>query len=172
MYLPKILLCSLCFLLCFTSNSFGQKVLQMEKRGKAKTKKFYIGDELTYQLEGDKEWYTEVIQDILVEQNSILFPSRIISIDQIRKIKTFKNRRRSRALSTSLFVFSGGFVSLSLIVAATTSWSLGTNFWLFPAIAVPTGLLIRWIFNSKTYKLGKKRKLRVLDLNIVPYQNP
>ena len=89
MYLPKILLCSLCFLLCFTSNSFGQKVLQMEKRGKAKTKKFYIGDELTYQLEGDKEWYTEVIQDILVEQNSILFPSRIISIDQIRKIKTF-----------------------------------------------------------------------------------
>ncbi|MEM9820601.1 MAG: hypothetical protein AAF985_05995 [Bacteroidota bacterium] len=162
-----LLLCGICL-----NSARGQKVLQMEKYGKAKTKKYFIGDVLTYQLEGDDLWYTEVIQDILVEEESLLFPSRLIPIDQIRKIKSFKNRRWSRALGTSLFLFSGGFMGLSLIAAATTSFTLGTNFWLFPAIAVPLGFLVRWIFKSKTYKLGKKRKLRVLDLNVIPHQNP
>lgn len=156
----------------FLTNSFGQKVLQMEKRGKVKTKKYYIGQELTYQLKGDDYWYTERIQDILVNENSILFANRLIHIDNISKIKSFRNRGWSKAISTSLFSFSGVFVSLSLIASATTSWSTGTLVWLFPAIAVPAGLLIRFLFKSKTYKLGKKRKLRLLDLNVIPVQNP
>ena len=166
------LLFLLLFCFCCGQIGFSQKVLQLEKYGKAKTKKYFIGEELTYQLEGDDDWYTEVIQDILVEEESLLFPSRLIPISEIRKIKSFKNRRWSRGLSNSLFWFSGGFVGLSLIAAATTTFTLGTNVWLFPAIAVPVGFLVRWIFKSKTYKLGKKRKLRVLDLNIIPYQNP
>jgi len=166
------LLLLLLFCFCGVQSGLSQKILQIEKYGKAKTKKYFIGDELTYQLEGDDFWYTEIIQDILVEQESLLFPSRLIPIDKIRKIKSFKSRRWSRALSNSLFWFSGGFVGLSLIAAATTTFTLGTNVWLFPAIAVPVGFLVRWIFKSKTYKLGKKRKLRVLDLNVIPYQNP
>lgn len=162
----------LLFFLLSLVNGYGQKVLQMEKYGKAKTKKYYIGEVLTFQLEGDDYWYTEAIQDILVAENSVLFTNRVVKIDQIRKIKSFKNRRWSRGLSNNLFSFAGGFLGLSLLADATTSWEVGSAVWVLPTIAVVTGLLVRWLFRSKTYKLGKKRKLRVLDLNIVPYQGP
>ena len=53
------------FLSCiFLSPVLSQKVLQMEKYGKLKTTKYFIGDKLVFQLKGDDYWYHEIIQDL------------------------------------------------------------------------------------------------------------
>ena len=155
----------ICFC-AFPLISNAQKLLQIEKRNSLKTQRYYIGDELIFQLEGDDEyWYKERIQDVLVDANSILFPSRVINISKITRIRSFKNQAWSRGISNNAFIASGGFVGLSLIGAAATEFMLSAASVIIPGSAVVVGLAIRLIFKRKTYRIGKKRRLRVLDLN-------
>ncbi len=163
-------LCYSVFLLLFffTSHSiFAQKLLQIEKVGTLKTQRFYIGEEVVFQLVGETDgyWYRETIEDILVDANSVLFTHRLIEIADIAKIRTFKNRGWSRGLSNNAFVASSGFVGLSLIAAATTEFMLNTASVIIPGTTIIAGLAIRLIFRRKTHRMGKRKRLRVLDLN-------
>lgn len=152
----------------FTTNSiFAQKLLQIEKVGTLKVQRFYIGDEVVFQLEGETEnyWYRERIQDIMVESKSVLFTNRLIKIADITKIRTFNNQGWSRGLSTNAFVASGGFVGLSLIASAVTEFMLSPATVILPGVTIIAALAIRIIFRRKTHRMGKRRRLRVLDLN-------
>ena len=105
-------------------NSFGQKFLQIEKYGKTKVEKFYIGDELTYQLNGDKKtWYNGTINDLLVDDNIIVFENRAINMKDISAIRTFKHAELSRSLSLQLIAFGIGFGGISLI-ATLAGWNV------------------------------------------------
>lgn len=149
----------------FPLSSTAQKLLQIEKRNSLKTQRYYIGDEVVFQLEGDDDfWYREKIKDILVDANSVLFTNRIINISKITKIRSFKNQSWSRGLSNNAFVAAGGFTGLSLLAAALTEFMLSGASIIIPGTAVIAGLAIRLIFKRKTYRMGKKRRLRVLDL--------
>jgi len=157
------------FLSClFLSPTLCQKVLQMEKYGKLKTKKYFIGEELVFQLEGDDYWYRETIQDLYVDENTILFNNRVIKVDQIVAIKSYKSRGWSRALSTNAYFASGAFVGFSLLAKAVNLADLSRATIIIPGVTIVVAWIIRKIFNSKKYKIGKKRKLRVLDLNFHP----
>ena len=121
-YFPLLILFSV-----FISNPlFAQKLLQIEKVGTLKTQRYYIGDEVVFQLKGETEnyWYKEKIRDVLVDSKSVLFANRVIKIDDISKIRSFKNQGWSRGLSNNAFVASGGFVGMSLLAAALTELSL------------------------------------------------
>jgi len=146
---------------------FAQKLLQIEKVGSLKTQRYYIGDEVIFQLEGEEDdyWYRERIIDILVEANSVLFTNRVIKISSITKIRSFKDRGWSRNLSSRAFLASGAFVAFSLIGSATTEFMLNRASAIIPGATIIVGLAIRLIFRRKTYKIGKRRRLRVLDLN-------
>ncbi len=158
--LLTIFLCSV-----FLSTALCQKVLQMEKYGKLKTKKYFIGEELVFQLKGDDYWYHETIQDLYVDEHTILFTNRVIKVDQIVAIKSYKNRAWSRGVSTNAYVASGAFVGLSLLGKALDYSDLNRATIIIPGVTVIVAWLIRKIFKSKKYKIGKKRKLRLLDLN-------
>jgi len=141
--------------------------LQIEKVGTLKTQRFYIGDEVVFQLVGETEgyWYREKIEDILVDAKSVLFTHRLIKIGDIAKIRTFKNRGWSKGLSNNAFVAAGGFVGFSLIASALTEFMLSPASAIIPGAAVVGGLIIRLIFRRKTHRMGKRKRLRVLDLN-------
>lgn len=163
------LLLLIVFLSCLISSPvIAQKVLQMEKYGKLKTKKYFIGQDLVFQLNGKKDWYHETIQDILVDEKLILFPTRIVKLEDITAIKSFKNRGWSRGLSNNAYVASGAFVGLSLFTTAIGYWELSPASIIIPGVTVVVAWIIRKIFKSRTYKIGKKRKLRLLDLNFHP----
>ena len=162
------------FLSCiFLSPVLSQKVLQMEKYGKLKTTKYFIGDKLVFQLKGDDYWYHETIQDIYVNENTILFTNRVIKVDQIVAIKSYKNRNWSRNISTSAYVVSGTFVGLSLLAKAANVGELSRATINLPGVTIIAGWLIRKIFKSRKYKIGNKRRLRLLDLNFhsTPYRS-
>lgn len=149
----------------------AQKVLQMEKFGKVKTTKFYIGDEITFTLQDDsKYWYKGVIQDILVEEGLVLMRNQAVKVNEISAIRSFHPSRWSRPISSNLFVFAASWTLFKIATLPFNSGSvfdtkIGVADGVIVGSAVVLGFLIRKIFKYRTYKIGKKRRLRLLDLN-------
>ena len=65
-----LLLCTLLSAFFFSIDSHAQKVLQIERYGRAETEKIFIGEGIEYQLTDSKDWRYAVIEDINIEQNS------------------------------------------------------------------------------------------------------
>lgn len=153
--------------IAFATTLSAQKVLQLETYGNLKkTRKYYIGDEVTYQLKGDDLWYTLPVERIIEAENIIVFRDRFIKIDQIQAIKSFHNRDRSRRFATTLNVFGIAWSVFALggsIAVDDFSYRKGDA--ITSATALGLGHLIKWVFKSKKYKMGRKYRLRTLDLS-------
>ena len=158
-------------ILSFIAISFsltGQKVLQIEKYGKAKTIKYYIGESLQFQLNGDRSyWYEDVMQDILVEEGIVVFGNRAVKVESISALKSGNKRRWLNNFGNSLYVFGIGWAFFSLadlLVGGQLTWAAA----IVPATAFALGWIIRKIGRPRTYKIGKKRRLRLLNLSPMP----
>ena len=160
----KIIYLTLFILIAAFVSSNAQKVLQMEKRGKVNTKKFYMGEELTFKLKGQGEWITDVMVDIKVEEGIIIFSERYIKVDDIRLIKSFKNARFAKSAQVSLYTFGIGWLAFSL-GGTLAGEPLNNLSWQVPATSLALGWIIKKLFYSRKYKIGKKRRLRLLDLS-------
>lgn len=144
----------------------AQKTLILEKRGTTKTKRFYEGDEITYRLKGEKDWETATIIQMIPQQNILVLDKIYVKVDEIDALLKFKNRRRTNGLSTQLYVFGTAWVAYTaiddlVISEQATDWEAaayagGTSFLV--------GTILRLMPKKKTIKLGKKRRLRLLDL--------
>jgi len=71
----------------FVNQLSAQKVLQIEKFGKAKTQKLYIGETIFIQTELNPDWFEGIIEDLLPEAQALVFYDRIIQIKDITAIK-------------------------------------------------------------------------------------
>lgn len=154
------------FLFFLCSYVFGQTFVQLERSGSLKVKRYYIGDELTFQLNGENYWYVETIQDILLKDNLILFSNRGVKPEEITAIKSFKNRRWSNAWGINLYVFGLGWGGFSLL-GPLAGIPLSNLAWAVPVVAWTTGFLIQKIFKSKKLKIGTKRRLRLMSLDFI-----
>ena len=143
----------------------AQKYLQLEKKNSLKLIKYSIGDELHYQTKMGKDiWYQGIIKDIDRTQDILYLDQAILKIDQITKIKSFKNRAWSRGLAKSLRIFAISWTGFALAdqLFGDTDWKVngivaGGSF----ALSIP----IQCLFASKTHALKKnKYRLRLIDL--------
>ncbi|MEL6864639.1 MAG: hypothetical protein AAFP19_09475 [Bacteroidota bacterium] len=145
----------------------GQKFIQLERYGKVESQKFYIGERLTFRLKDDKRyWYKDVIRDILVDEKIIVFENRAVKIEDIDALRTYPNARWSSNIARSLYVFGVGYAFFSL-AGTVFGWELTWGTAIVPAVAFATGWLIRKIFRRKTHRLGKRRWLRAVDINVI-----
>ncbi len=155
----------LLFLVLFITPGSAQKVLQMEKYGRVKTKKIYIGSGITYRLKGDDSWYSAVIEDFDLEHNWIVLKDRYLPLDSIDALR--KDRQGARRLGTQLFWFGAGWSTFALLGTATDG-EPSTRYRWSDAIVTGTawlaGLVVPRFFKYRIYKMGKKRRLRLLDL--------
>jgi len=142
----------------------AQKVLQMEKRGKVKTKKFYLGEEITYKLKGSKDWYTDIMVDIKIEEDIIVFSERFVKVSDIKAIKSYKNARFARSAQASLYTFGAGWLLFSL-GGTLAGEPLNDLTWQVPVTSFVLGWTIKRIFYTRIYRMGKRRRLRVLDIS-------
>ena len=148
----------------------AQKFLQLEKVGSFKVKRFYAGDEVTFQLHEDDTWYSEEISELLVDDGMVLFSNRVVAIKDIRAIKSFAMQRWSKPLSNQMFNFTIGWTVFSL-GGTLAGWKLNTGTIVIPVTALLTGFLIRKIFHHRTWRIGNHRRLRLLDLTFHPLTN-
>ncbi|HHS95178.1 MAG TPA: hypothetical protein ENJ45_01205 [Phaeodactylibacter sp.] len=154
------------FTLITTLGLPAQKFLQMEKYGSPKVKKFYIGDELTYKIKDyPDDWTTATIEDLLIEDNIIVFSNRTVRLEDIIAIR--KDRRLPLAVANSLYTFGLTWGVLSLLDGLTGNplkWSAAT----VPATAFTIGFLAKRIFKHRNYRMGKRRWLRMLEVVSAP----
>ncbi len=151
------------FLLFFLSNLPAQKVLQIEKFGKIKTQKIYLGEVVFIKTKQNPDiWFEASIDDLIVDAQAIVFYDRIILIQDITALK-FKKKGSVSKL--------GKQVKLSGIVPATYELIYGLidppihweNLAIFTGGAFILGSIMEKI-PAKKHKFGKRRRLRVLDL--------
>lgn len=153
------------FLFLFTTLPVhAQKVLQIEKRGTIKTKKIYLGEPLTYRLKGSKDWQTETIIDIKVEEELIIFSDHFIKVSDIKTLKSYKNARMANSVEKSLYTFAASWLLFSL-GGTLAGEPLNDLTWKVPVSSTILGWSFKKIFTTRKYRIGKKRRLRVLDLS-------
>ena len=145
----------------------AQLFIQIEKRGSLKTERFYKGDLLLFQLEGEDGWFEETIEDIYVEENLVLFTNRIVPLDKIKAIRDINRYEFLKNLGNRLIVFSGVFFTYSLL-ATLAGWTLSIDTGIIGGSALVVGLVFKWLFKHKTWRIKGRKRLRALSLNPIP----
>lgn len=157
-------------LFLFAQVGHTQKILQIERYGKAKTQKIFIGQPITYQLKDAREygWYTGVIEDYMVDDNLIVFKDRLINIDNIHSLK-YERGWPSFAKYT-LGTFGLAWSGFALIGTATDGDPTTSYRWsdaLVTGTSLLFGLGLPKLFGTKKIKFGKRKRLRMLDLRVI-----
>ena len=153
-----------CFLFIGLTIGQSQKILQLEKYGSLKNQRYYIGEQISYQLKDDDTWYRETINDLLIEENIILFANRAVRLEDIAAIKRIDNRAWSKGMGLKLYVFGASWAFFSLVgtIWLPLTWAA----LIVPAVSFTVGFILQKVFKTKTIKLGKKRWLRMLDITM------
>ncbi len=165
------------FFLLFAGLCYGQRFLQLERTNSAKTRKYFPGDEITFQIDKG-QWYTRVIEDVSYEQNLVIFAIGSVSVDSISALRSFQRRRWSRPLGNQFYNFAILWTGYSLI-ADVASKEPEDDFTATSAVvagsALATGFLIKKLFRQRTFYFSKNKKgevkkwrLRTLDLEVRP----
>lgn len=147
---------------------FGQKLLQLEKAGSLKTMRFYIGDEITFQLfNDDVGWYTRTIYDIDVENRTLVLENYVLPIDSISMLQLPKSKAW-QTIGTALQYGGVGLaissVSISIVQDQPLDWTgIGTSLG-----SAALGTAMKYGMRKKKFKIGKNKRLRVLDLSFGP----
>ncbi len=147
----------------------AQKVLQIEKYGRAKTEKFYIGDPVTYQVQGEDIWHTRYIEDLLIDRDLIMFDDRYVALDDIRAFRY--DVGIAKAASISLYTFGAAWSGFAL-VGTLTDGDPDTNYRASDAVvtgvSIGLGFLLGELLSKRTVKFGGRKRLRMLDLSFSP----
>ena len=149
----------------------AQKFLQMEKAGSFKVKRYYRGDEVTFKIVDDEEWYTEEILDLLVDDGLVLFSYRAVPVENITHIRSFKMQNWSKPFGRQFYNFGLGWIVFSLGDALFGNPITSAIIYV-PLTAGALGLIIQKAFRQRTFKMGKNRRLRLLNLNFKPGLGP
>lgn len=142
----------------------AQKYLQIETRGKARTEKFPVGAYLRYQVRGDDFFSEGELLDLLPESQTLVFDDRYVSADRIETL--LFDRPFAKAATYSLYTFGVGWSAFALVGYNTdgdpdTQYSLGDA--IVTATSIGLGFIIQKAFFQKKVRLGKKKRLRLID---------
>ncbi|MCB0641218.1 MAG: hypothetical protein KDC44_06240 [Phaeodactylibacter sp.] len=157
-----------CLLLLFGTQALSaQLLLQLETVGKVKTKKFQIGETLTYRLQGSDQWEEGTIENLIYGDNLVVFNNRYTPVDQIVALRSFQPQSWSKPLSYSLYSFGAAwslFSAGAAIVDKNDPYSWGDL--AVTGTSMALGLAIQQLFKKRDYRIGKRRRLRILDLRV------
>ncbi len=139
----------------------GEKYIQLEKYGSAKVKKYRIGTEFTFFT--NKEWRTEYIENIISKDSIIVFTNGYVKLNDIEKISIHSWRQNTlKILRKSLYVFGGSWAFYSLFDPENYKG----NF-IFAGSNIAAGYIVGKFARPKIIHLGKRRRLRLMEINLI-----
>jgi hypothetical protein len=156
------------FLLCLWSvpTVSAQKFIQLEKANRARTIKFYVGQEITYRLKSDNEWHIGTITNARMDSQLVALDMkqyRIADIDAIRLQHPGLVRNTGRAL----MVFGTSWAGFSLIGAAFDDYKLTAGTAIVSGTSLASGFILHRIFRNKNVKLNDRRRLRAVEIPVM-----
>ena len=154
---------------------FAQKALQFEKRSSLNTVKFYIGDEFTFRLNESKIWYTRMIHNINMDDQTILIENLNddtpihLSIQDITHVRIGNRNKVGRIIGQALFV--GGLnTALSSIALARADLvpplSEDASPLLYGLGGSAIGYTLWRLFSVSNIKLNDRKRIRLIDTTL------
>lgn len=160
--------------LFFLETMEAQKLLQLEKVNSPKTRKYFIGTEITFEKEG--QWYTRVIEDVSYEENLIIFAKGHVNVGEIDNFRTYDRQKWSRPIGNQLINFAVAYTLFSVVGGAVDeepAEDIIARSAVVGGTSAGLGLGLKKLFRRRTYSMkknargeAKKFRLRVLDLEV------
>ena len=145
--------------------SEAQVVLYIEIMTEIKPIKYYEGQELMYKSkEFPEDWQKIRIERILEEDKVILYNGGMLQLEDIIQIR--RTRPWAIAAGYMLQTFGVAWFGFGGIAHFTTdSFDFGVDTLVIGGTAIVSGWLIKKLFKYKNYKIGKKVRLKILDVS-------
>ncbi len=142
----------------------GQVFLQLEVDREVLPLRFAPGDVLVYKsAETGDDWQTRRIERLIADDQIIVFADSWLNIQDITRVKV-RNQpgwvvgRILTTFGSAWFVFGG-------VAHLATDYTFTWRDFTIGAVGVGLGWLITKFASSRTYKLGKKHRLRIVDIS-------
>ena len=143
--------------------------MQIERVGRVKAEKIFIGQSFNYKLSGFDGFQYGVIEDLKVDEGIILFQDRYVKVEDIEAIRYQKNW--AKGVSRSLLYFGAGwslFAALGTATDGDPETSYRTSDAIVSATALASSFILANSFKYKTIKFGKRKRLRLLEISFTP----
>lgn len=148
----------------FSHTTDAQVVLYMELMKEEKPIKYYPGQYLSIKsAEYPDEWLNISISKILDEEKIILYDGGMLRLQDIIEVR--RSRGWSKIVGYMLKTFGAAWLGFGGIAHFTTDYKFGADTAIIGGGAVASGWLIQKLFKYKKYKVGKKVRLKILDLS-------
>lgn len=150
---------------CIPQTTIAQVVLYVEVMTDDKPIKYYEGQVLMYKSKDyPKEWQQIKIERLIDEEKIILFDGGMLNLADVIEIR--RNRTWATAAGYMLQTFGVAWYAFGGIAHLTTdSFDFGVDTFIIGGTAIVSGWLIKKLFRHKKYKIGKKVRLKILDLS-------
>jgi hypothetical protein len=141
----------------------SQKYLVLDKPGKVKRIRFFVGNEITFRLKGDPVLYRDVITAV-DDSSFTIFGTKVLIKDVDRIILR----------SQSWFVNQGSFLlpaagviyfladNLNPVIQGGEKLAISRGSVIVSASLIGAGLVLR-LFQKKEHRIRKSKRLRVLE---------
>lgn len=153
---------------CFLS---GQVFLTLELFNDPETKKFYVGDKITYKTIYVDQWSKGVIKQILIEENTLILHNEILPINDVTHFMLYRNT--VNLFSGLLQSFGALWLGYGTIAAAfgraNVSWF---NVFSVGGGTLVGGTIFKKLFYRIPIKLGNQNRLRIIDTRFRVPNNP
>ena len=144
----------------------AQKFIQLEKTNRAKTLKFYAGQDFTYRLKGETEWFTSTITDVDMEAQTVSFDFKPVPIGSIEAVR-LQHAGILRGIGPALMVFGASWAGFSLIGAAFDDYKLTAGTAIVSGGSAGAGYLLHRIFFIFIIKLNERRRLLAVEVPVL-----
>jgi hypothetical protein len=157
-------LLTLLFLSVFCTCARAQKVLLFEKLTSSSSERFYEGENIKFKMKGDKFWQEGPIREMRPDIQALVINDRFIMLDEIDTVH--QGRTVAGIAGYSLMTFGVGW-SFWALAGNYTDGDPTTNYenrdLMTSLTSIGSGLILSQIFGKKRFKVGKYKRLRVVD---------
>lgn len=153
--------------LLFAANTaiHGQEYLQIEMHNHPETIKYHLGQKIQIKTKQVDEWHAIVLQKFIYESATIIHEQGLLQLEDITAIR--ETRPGIGAMSIALTTFGGGWLLFGVIGQGLDDRAeFGTREILIGVAALATGWGLKKAFYKRDYVMGKRYKLRLLDLRM------
>ncbi len=137
--------------------------LSVEKPGRIKRMRFYVGEPITVTFKGSKERQTCTITKI--KKDTLELSNAVVPLDKIAKITLYKKGKWRDMASlylpvAGLLYFVGDMVNP--MFSGRDGFQVKPGSVIVPGVLIGTGLIIK-AFSKRTLKMNKNRYLKILE---------
>lgn len=161
-------------LLIFSLQATAQKILALDimRFGKLKRVEYYRGDKIALKVKGSRKIYEGKL--VAIGDSGFIVASKkssdTIRLSHVRMILKSRANHLTEAFSKALVIFGVGFTSLDVVnnLLNNENTIVKPRAVITSACAISAGLLLK-LYEIKRHRLGKRKKLTVIDLNPISY---